>query len=140
MRMVVDGMNVIGSRPDRWWRDKRGAMRRLIETLEAYAAATGDEITVVLDSRSFGLGERLGAVTVRFAPGGRNAGDDEIVRIVERDPDPRTIQVVTSDRDLRRRVEAAGASVGGSGEFRAKLDRLDGEGFSQRGRKSPRTG
>ena len=33
-RLIVDGMNVIGSRPDGWWRDRPGAMRRLVEKLE----------------------------------------------------------------------------------------------------------
>ena len=44
-RWLVDGMNVIGSRPDGWWRDRRGAMRRLVEDL---ARLEGD-VTVVLD-------------------------------------------------------------------------------------------
>jgi predicted RNA-binding protein with PIN domain len=124
MRLLVDGMNVIGSRPDRWWRDRHGAMRRLVESLEAYAEATGDELTVVLDGRPFDLGRDPGAVSVRFAPGGRNAGDDEIVRIVEGDPSPEAIRVVTSDRDLVARVRDLGASVTSAGELRAELDRL----------------
>ena len=40
-RWIVDGMNVIGSRPDGWWRDRRGAMRRLVEELGALARASG---------------------------------------------------------------------------------------------------
>ena len=117
-------MNVIGSRPDRWWRDRRGAMRSLVETLAAYAADTGDEVTVVLDGRPFELGEGASAVAVRFAPGGRNAGDDEIVRIVEADARPDTLRVVTSDRELGARVRALGARVTPAGELRAELDRL----------------
>jgi predicted RNA-binding protein with PIN domain len=124
MRLIVDGMNVIGSRPDRWWRDRRGAMRRLVGELGVYADETGDEVTVVLDGRPFDLGERVDAVTIRFAPGGRNAGDDEIVRIVEADARPRTLEVVTSDRELGRRVRALGAHVVPAGELRAELDRL----------------
>jgi predicted RNA-binding protein with PIN domain len=123
MRLVVDGMNVIGSRPDRWWRDRRGAMRRLVEALQAYAEETGDEVTVVLDSRPFDAGANAHDVEVRFAPGGRNAGDDEIVRIVERDAAPATIHVVTSDKELAARVRALRAHVIPAGEFRAELDR-----------------
>jgi predicted RNA-binding protein with PIN domain len=119
MRLLVDGMNVIGSRPDRWWRDRRGAMRRLVASLERHRRKTGDEITVVLDSRAFEVEEQT--VGVRFAPGGRNAGDDEIVRIVERDAAPTTLTVVTSDKDLSARVQALGASVTGSREFRDRL-------------------
>ena len=121
MRVVVDGMNVIGSRPDGWWRDRRGAMRRLVGALAAYSGATGDDATVVLDSRPFEIDEPDG-VDVRFAPGGRNAGDDEIVRIVEADRSPETLTVVTSDRELAARVRALGASVSAAGELRARLE------------------
>jgi predicted RNA-binding protein with PIN domain len=123
MRLLVDGMNVIGSRPDRWWRNRERAMRRLVTSLAAFSTATGVDVTVVLDSRPFDL-EDFEGVTVRFAPGGRNAADDEIVRIVERDPAPETFRVVTSDRELARRVEALGAQVGHAGSFRSELDRL----------------
>jgi predicted RNA-binding protein with PIN domain len=124
MRLIVDGMNVIGSRPDRWWRDRRGAMRRLVEALQAHAEETGDDVTVVLDSRPFDAGKNAPGVLVRFAPGGRNAGDDEIVRIVERDAAPDTLHVVTSDKELAARVRALGAHVIPAGEFRAALDRF----------------
>jgi predicted RNA-binding protein with PIN domain len=123
MRLIVDGMNVIGSRPDRWWRDRRGAMRRLIAALDRYARETGDDVTVVLDSRPFEVGEEPHAITISFAPGGRNAGDDEIVRIAEADLAPATLHVVTSDKELAARVGALGARVIPAGEFRAELDR-----------------
>jgi predicted RNA-binding protein with PIN domain len=121
VRLLVDGMNVIGSRPDGWWRDRKAAMRRLLAALDAHAAATGDDITVVLDSRPFDVGD-AGAIAVRFAPGGRNAGDDEIVRLVEQDAEPGALAVVTSDRELAARVRALGARVTPAGELRARLD------------------
>jgi predicted RNA-binding protein with PIN domain len=124
MRLIVDGMNVIGSRPDRWWRDRRGAMRRLVAALGRYARESGDDVTVVLDSRPFDVGEP-DAITIRFAPGGRNAGDDEIVRIAEADAAPGTLHVVTSDRELTKRVNALGAHVIPAGGFRAELDRYE---------------
>jgi predicted RNA-binding protein with PIN domain len=124
MRLIVDGMNVIGSRPDRWWRDRRGAMRRLVAALDRYACETGDQVTVVLDSRPFDAGGERDVVTIRFAPGGRNAGDDEIVRIAQGDTAPETLHVVTSDKELAARVRALGAHVIPAGEFRARLDRF----------------
>jgi len=54
-RWIVDGMNVIGSRPTGWWRDRPGAMRGLVEELEAFAGQNGDEVTVVFDGRPFDL-------------------------------------------------------------------------------------
>ena len=48
-RLVVDAMNVIGSSPTGWWRDRRGAMTRLVEELGRYAEVAGEDVTVVLD-------------------------------------------------------------------------------------------
>jgi predicted RNA-binding protein with PIN domain len=121
VRWLVDGMNVIGSRPTGWWRDRRGAMRDLVEALEQFAEATGEQVTVVLDGRPFDLsGER---VEVVFASRrGRDAADDDIAALAERDDDPGGLRVVTSDAELARRVEAAGAEVVGAGAFRRRLD------------------
>jgi predicted RNA-binding protein with PIN domain len=120
MRWLVDGMNVIGSRPDGWWRDRRGAMRRLIDELEALAAE-GDEVAVVFDGRPFPLSGE-GRVEVGFAPGGRNAADHAIADWVRGEADPGSLTVVTSDRELAQAVAAAGAEVVGSGAFRRRLD------------------
>jgi predicted RNA-binding protein with PIN domain len=120
-RWIVDGMNVIGSRPTGWWRDRPGAMRDLVEELEAFAGRGGDEVTVVLDGKPFDL--EGDAVDVRFASRrGPNAADDDIAAIVKDAPEPGAISVVTSDGDLARRVRDAGASVVGAGEFRRLLD------------------
>ena len=121
-RWVVDGMNVIGSRPDGWWRDRRGAMRELVEELERFAARAGDRVTVVFDGKPFEL-ESPEGVGVRFATRrGRNAADDDIVALVAGDGDPESLSVVTSDGDLARRARDAGAAVVGAGEFRRRLD------------------
>jgi predicted RNA-binding protein with PIN domain len=112
-RLIVDGMNVIGSRPDGWWRDRPGAMRRLAEVLSARAAETGTPITVVFDGRPLDElpeGEH-GALSVLYARRrGANAADDRIVELVRANPD---VTVVTADRDLRARVTRLGASVSG---------------------------
>ena len=121
-RWVVDGMNVIGSRPTGWWRDRPRAMRELAQELEAFAAATGEEVTVVFDGRPFEL-ETDDRVDVLFATRrGRNAADDDIAALVEGDADPGSLSVVTSDRDLACRVRDGGAAVLGAGEFRRRLD------------------
>lgn len=40
--VVVDGNNVMGSRPDGWWKDRAGAARRLVAQLGDWAAAGRD--------------------------------------------------------------------------------------------------
>ena len=115
-------MNVIGSRPTGWWRDRPGAMRSLVEELDAFADRSGDTVTVVLDGQPFDLEGGRG-VTVQFASRrGPNAADDDIAAIVESDSDPADLSVVTSDAELARRVRHAGATVLGAGEFRRRLD------------------
>jgi len=122
---VVDGMNVIGSRPDGWWRDRPGARRRLALELGALAAA-GDDVTVVFDGRAT-PGEvdeaQANGVTARFAPGGPNAADDAIVELVRGLPDPSDVTVVTSDAALAARVRSSGASVEGVRSLRSRLGR-----------------
>jgi predicted RNA-binding protein with PIN domain len=115
-RWLVDGMNVVGSTPDGWWRDRPGAMRKLADRLADFARESGDEVTVVFDGRSFEVDAE--PVDVRFAPRrGRNAADDEIARIVTGDPDPQSVTVVTSDRELVDRVRSCGAQVEPSRAF-----------------------
>lgn len=118
-------MNVIGSRPDGWWRDRRAAMKRLSGSLGAFAAGTGEPLTVVFDGRPFDLSAEPAKVEFATARG-RDAADHDIAAKVESDPDPGTLRVVTSDRALADRVRAAGAEVVGSGPFRRRLDELGG--------------
>jgi predicted RNA-binding protein with PIN domain len=122
-RWLIDGMNLIGSRPDRWWNDPDRAMRRLIEELDHYATHTGEDVTVVFDRRPSELPSRTdGATTVVFASWqGRNAADHEIVRIVEEDDAPRSIRVVTADRRLLERVRGLGAKALSPMSFRRRM-------------------
>ena len=122
MRLIVDGMNVIGSRPTGWWRDRPGAMRDLTGELAAHAEATGDRVIVIFDGRPFDLDGSDG-VEVRFAGrGGQDAADDDIAALVEADDDPASLMVVTSDSGLSARVRQAGGEVTGAGGFRRLLD------------------
>ena len=123
VRYLVDGMNVIGSRPDGWWRDRPGARRALVEALGALVPE--DEVTVFFDgSPTPGEADDAAArgVTARFAPGGPNAADDAIVTAVGQTEDPGSLVVVTSDAALARRASANGARVVGVGAFRRQLD------------------
>lgn len=115
-------MNVVGSRPDGWWRDRRAAMTRLVDDLEAYAAATGERVNVMFDGRAFPI-ERS-AVDVRFAErSGPDAADDAIIEDLERREHEPMPTVVTSDATLAARARALGADVLGAGAFRRRLDR-----------------
>jgi len=117
VRWFIDAMNVIGSRPDGWWRDREGAVRLLVSDVRAWAES--EPVTVVLDAGPDDLLGTVGAVTVVRAPRrGRNAADDEIVRLVTSEPDA---LVVTSDAELAARVRALGARVESAKFFRTRL-------------------
>ena len=119
---IVDGNNVMGSRPDGWWRDRRGAQRRLVERLETFAAARDEPVTVIFDGRAHetGGGER---VAVSFARrSGPDAADDDVAALVARHPDPGSLTVVTSDAALAERVRAADGEVVGAGAFLRLLE------------------
>jgi predicted RNA-binding protein with PIN domain len=119
-RWIVDGMNVIGSRPNGWWRDRTGAMRALAAQLDRFQDDTGEAVAVVFDGRPREIPAR---VDVRFASrAGRNAADDDIARMVAADAAPGVLCVVTSDGDLAARVRAAGGEVEGARTFRRRLE------------------
>ena len=108
--LIVDGANVMGSRPDGWWRDRGAAARRLQEQLLA-AALPYDEIVLILEgkARQGVLAGQDGRLRTVHAPG---SGDDAIVEAVIAEiemGDGRGVTVATADRVLRDRVKAAGA-------------------------------
>ncbi|QKW24680.1 NTP pyrophosphohydrolase [Kitasatospora sp. NA04385] len=138
--LVVDGANVVGSVPDGWWRDRRGAAERLRDALVDVAAdglpGLPGPLTVVLVVEGAARGvEPVPGVRVVSAPG---SGDDRIVELVAEEsasgagassdasPGPglgsetgpgsgsapgRRLLVVTADRELRERVAALGAEL-----------------------------
>jgi predicted RNA-binding protein with PIN domain len=122
VRWLVDGMNVIGSRPDAWWKDRDAAMARLVDQLERWAAENGEDVTVVFE-RPPSPPIRSTVIDVAHAPTPRrNAGDDEIVRRLAADSEPGAVRVVTSDRWLSDRASALGAGVEGADSFRRRLE------------------
>ena len=122
-RLVVDAMNVIGSRPTGWWRDRRGAMTRMVEELGRYAETADEDVTVVLDSDPFDVSAR--GLDVRFAGRARDAADDAIVDLVGHASRPESLVVATSDGRLVERVRALGAQTLGAGALRRRLDELE---------------
>jgi len=166
--IVVDVANVMGSRPDGWWRDRAGAAVRLHAGLARLAASgqpllpedvgsavqvgkpddggqpddrslaedrgSGEgggppEFVMVLEGAAKAAAARIGAdpssrVRVVQANG---SGDDAIVALVRElrgaQGSGGRVIVVTADRELRRRCEAAGATVLGPSWLLGLLDR-----------------
>ncbi len=124
MIVVVDGNNVMGAAADGWWRDRRGAVRRLHRRLVAYRAATGEQVVLALDVPQPDLpaGDNDGVEVAYPARRGRDAADDRIVDLLADWPtDREPPSVVTSDRRLAERVHELGAPVTGAGAFLRRL-------------------
>jgi predicted RNA-binding protein with PIN domain len=124
MRWLVDGMNVIGTRPDKWWKDRDAAMLKLVDQLERWAAEDGEDVVVVFE-RQPSPPIRSTVIEVTHAPRPKaNAGDDEIVRLLKADDHPQAVRVVTSDRGLSERAYALGATVEGADSFRSRIESI----------------
>ena len=139
LHLVVDAANVVGSRPDGWWRDRRGAARRLAGQIVAVLVARPEDLVETLDGRSPTSAETAGsdphdaAVQVHLVLEGAAStsadlpthplldvvhapadGDSAIAGLVEElTGGTDRVLVVTADRALRERVGAAGADVTG---------------------------
>ncbi len=108
--LVVDAANVVGSRPDGWWKDRAGAARRLHEGL-LVADTSYDVVVLVLEGAAKGgiRPGRDGHVRVVHAKG---SGDEAIVAEVRTAAERADrVTVVTADRFLRARCEGAGATA-----------------------------
>jgi len=118
--LVVDGANVVGSRPDGWWRDRPGAAATLHARL--VAAPEVGRVVLVLEGRARD-GVPMGGdgrVVVAHASG---SGDDAIVEEADAAVAAgRLTTVCTADRALADRVRAVGADIERPGSL---LDRLD---------------
>ncbi|MFF0458696.1 PIN domain-containing protein [Nocardia africana] len=107
--VIVDGANVVGSRPDGWWRDRRGAAERLRDRLAERGLPgrpTPVELVLVVEGAARGVASVPG-VRVESASG---SGDDRIVELAAEEPG-RPRLVITADRELGRRVTELGAEV-----------------------------
>ena len=135
--LVVDAANVVGSRPDGWWKDRPGSASRLLSRLAALQVAgvraeAGEQqgelpivrrwprIVVVLEGEARAASDPSGLDVVRAA----GSGDDAIVAQAQRFAG-RPVTVVTADRGLGERVTAVGAATIGPGRLLDLLDRLD---------------
>ncbi|MBU8552459.1 NTP pyrophosphohydrolase [Streptomyces rochei] len=111
--VIVDAANVVGSVPDGWWRDRRGAAERLRDRLAVQGVPGREgrpvEIVLVVEGAARGV-ESVPGVRVESAPG---SGDDHMVGLVAGAAGDRPVLVVTADRELRRRVTELGAEVAG---------------------------
>ena len=125
-RWIVDAMNVIGSRPDGWWKNRRSAMGGLVDQLERWNSTQGHDVTVVFE-RPPSPPITSHVIAIAHAPkAAANSADDEIVRLVQCDDRPHDLTVVTSDSALADRVRRAGASVHPAAAFRNLIDPLGG--------------
>lgn len=111
--LLIDAANVVGSRPTGWWRDRAGAAARLVAAVRA-AVADGrlpPPVTIVLEGAARAGSEPggSGGVEVVHAAG---SGDDELAAIAAASR-PGVTVLVSADRELRRRVEAVGATAVG---------------------------
>ncbi|WP_139307300.1 NYN domain-containing protein [Micromonospora pattaloongensis] len=113
--LIVDAANVVGSRPDGWWRDRPGATRRLRDALAGVATAglpplpAPLDVVLVVEGAARGV---PGSDGVRVVPAPRS-GDDAIVALVAAEAPRRPVVVVTADRELRGRIAALGAQPWG---------------------------
>lgn len=115
-------MNVIGSRPDGWWKDRGRAMASLVESLDRWASTQGGHVTVVFE-RPPATALTSSVIEVAYAPrAAANSADDEIVRLVQANARPHEIRVVTSDKELTNRVAGLGAAVHPAASFRDLID------------------
>jgi hypothetical protein len=147
LHVVVDAANVVGARPDGWWRDRPGAARRLAGRIVAVLVGRPEDLVEWLDGEAPTSVETAGsdpsaaAVQVHLVLEGAASdvedlpthplldvvhapadGDATIVSLVGElaGPDDRVL-VVTADRALRDRVKAVGAEVAGPGTLQAAL-------------------
>jgi hypothetical protein len=130
--LLVDAANVVGSRPDGWWRDRAGATSRLLARIALVPGRElrgpgGDALpvsgaVVVVEGRARDVPAPEGLRIVR-APG---SGDDALAdAAAELAAGGAPLLVVTADRGLRARLPA-GVPVAGPGWLLERLDALGG--------------
>lgn len=140
--IIVDAANVVGTVPDGWWKDRRGATERLRDRIEAFSTsdlgvrpaflqippALGIDLVFpdwffITESTARGI-DSTPHVRVIDAD---LSGDDAIVAQVEAlVAEDALVSVVTSDAELVTRCKAAGAaSTRGSQKLLLLLDQAE---------------
>ena len=108
--LVIDAANVVGSRPDGWWKDRAGAAQRLHESLMT-AGVPHEVVVLVLEGAAKG-GVRAGRDAHVVTVHAKASGDDAIVAEAEKAAGRGArVSVVTADRILMGRVERYGAMI-----------------------------
>jgi hypothetical protein len=118
MPLVIDTYNVLhvtGVLPGELAVGEPEGLARLI----AASRFAAEAVWLVCDGVPKGA-SRVGRIVIEGA-GVRRKADDHIVEIVQRNSAPRRVMVVTSDRELSRRVRSRGCEVVKSEEFLAML-------------------
>jgi predicted RNA-binding protein with PIN domain len=112
--LIVDGANVVGSRPTGWWRDRAGAAARLHQAIAA--TDLGYDLVVLVLEGDAKDGQPVGADGAIHTVHAAGSGDDAIVeQVCAHRADGDDVVVVTADKALRERIAAAsGSSVGPS--------------------------
>lgn len=121
-------MNVIGSRPNGWWRDRDRAVRSFVARLQQLTVADDLDLTVAIDGTPLaGLpeGSNEGVELLYAVKRGPNAADDRIIAFIEGHEAPGSLSLITADRNLTERAEALGATVGKPGMLLERLDELE---------------
>ena len=121
---IIDAYNVLGARPDGWWRNRMLALARLLDAIAAWRP-DGEQVIVMIDGWPRAeVPERMwNGLDIRYAHRrGPDGADRAIADLVREAGDPAGMTVVTSDRRLRSDVIAGGAAVEGAGTFRGRLD------------------
>jgi 8-oxo-dGTP diphosphatase len=121
--VVVDAANVVGSQPDGWWRDRKGANTRLRDRLASLAergirARELDlpadlwwpDIQLVVEGQARGI-ESAAGVTVRSAERDGDALIEQVVAESQRKRPEDHLMAVTADRRLRGQLAASGAQL-----------------------------
>ena len=128
--LLVDAANVVGSRPDGWWRDREGAAARLLGRLAALPgiALAGPDgpitctgVVAVVEGRAREVPAPEGVDVLRAAGSGDDALAERAAELAVRGAD---LLVVTADRGLRARLPDQ-AVVAGPGWLLAQLDGID---------------
>jgi hypothetical protein len=129
LTVVVDVANVMGSRPDGWWKDRAAAATKLLAGMPGLvgqavptpdgAQAIIEQIVAVVEGAANAAAAPDGLVVVR-AP---KDGDSAIVSAAREYEDAGArVLVVTADRGLRARLHD-GVAVAGPGWMNSLLGR-----------------